>query len=67
MGVKIQNGHQKPVFRQLLKNELGYFQNSNGNFSSLMAVISKKYRFEKSTSGLVEKIQNGRRKPVFRQ
>ena len=31
-----------PVFRQLLENELRYFENFNGMFSSLIVVISKK-------------------------
>ena len=54
----------KTLFFKIL---LRYFQNSNGKFSGSMVVIRKKYWVKKFTSGLVVKIQNGCRKPVFRQ
>ena len=60
---KIKLSLSNEIIRELIE----IFQNSNGEFLSLIVVMSKKYRVDKSTSGLVVKIQNGRRKLVFRR
>ena len=65
--VKFNMATENSFFLILLEMLLRHFRNSNGRLTRSIVEISKKYRFENSTSGLVVKIQNDRRKPGFRQ